>query len=225
MAIAELASHVPQLTLITQNVDDLHERAGSREVIHLHGSLHRPRCFACAREPAEPLPAPDEPEAGRRLEPPRCRHCGGRLRPGVVWFGESLPGDALRAAFAAAQACDLLLSVGTSGVVYPAAEVPHLARAAGATLVHVNPQGEAPQSAHEHLLALPAGQACRSWFARLSAADRRANRPKAVSAQPFRTEVVQPPRAAGGDSHPGQARAGPPAGAAAVPRHSWHATR
>jgi len=138
MAIAELAGHVPQLTLITQNVDDLHERAGSREVIHLHGSLHRPRCFACAREPAEPLPAPDEPEAGRRLEPPRCRHCGGRLRPGVVWFGESLPGDALRAAFAAARACDLLLSVGTSGVVYPAAEVPHLARAAGATLVQVN---------------------------------------------------------------------------------------
>ncbi len=65
----------------------------------------------------------------------------------------------MRAAFAAAQACDLLLSVGTSGVVYPAAEVPHLARAAGATLVHVNPQGEAPRSAHEHLLALPAGQA------------------------------------------------------------------
>jgi len=159
VAIAELAGHVPQLTLITQNVDDLHERAGSREVIHLHGSLHRPRCFACAREPDEPLPTPDEPEAGRRLEPPRCRHCGARLRPGVVWFGESLPGDALRATFAAAQACDLLLSVGTSGVVYPAAEVPHLARAAGATLVHVNPQGEAPQSAHEHLLALPAGQA------------------------------------------------------------------
>ena len=157
MAIAELAGHVPQLTLITQNVDDLHERAGSREVIHLHGSLHRPRCFACAREPAEPLPAPDEPEAGRRLEPPRCRHCGGRLRPGVVWFGETC--RAMRCAPpAAARACDLLLSVGTSGVVYPAAEVPHLARAAGATLVHINPKGEAPRSAHEHLLALPAGQ-------------------------------------------------------------------
>ena len=158
-AIAELARHVPQLTLLTQNVDDLHERAGSREVIHLHGSLHRPRCFDCAREPAEPLPVPDEPEGGRRLEPPRCIHCGGPLRPGVVWFGESLPDDALHPAFAAAQDCDLLLSVGTSGMVYPAAEVPHRARDAGATVVHINPQGDAPQGRREHLLALPAGQA------------------------------------------------------------------
>jgi len=86
-AIAELARHLPQLTLITQNVDDLHERAGSREVIHLHGSLHRPRCFDCAREPAEPLPVPDEPEGGRRLEPPRC---------GRAWSGS-------------ARACQMLL--------------------------------------------------------------------------------------------------------------------
>ncbi len=128
-------------------------------MIHLHGSLHRPRCFDCAREPAEPLPVPDEPEGGRRLEPPRCTHCGGSLRPGVVWFGESLPDDALRAAFAAAQDCDLLLSVGTSGMVYPAAEVPHRARDAGATVVHINPLGDAPQGRREHLLALPAGQA------------------------------------------------------------------
>ena len=159
LAIADLARHVPQLTLITQNVDDLHERAGSEDVIHLHGSLHRPRCFACAREPAEPLPAADEPEGGRRLEPPRCSHCGGRLRPGVVWFGESLPVAALNAAFQAAGECDLLLSVGTSGVVYPAAEVPHRARDAGAAVVHINPQGEAPGSNREHLLALPAGKA------------------------------------------------------------------
>lgn len=159
LAIAELARHVPQLTLITQNVDDLHERAGSEDVIHLHGSLHRPRCFACAREPAEPLSTPDEPEGGRRLEPPRCSHCGGRLRPGVVWFGESLPVAALNAAFQAAGECDLLLSVGTSGVVYPAAEVPHRARDAGATVVHINPQGEATGSIREHLLALPAGKA------------------------------------------------------------------
>ncbi len=159
LAIAELARHVPQLTLITQNVDDLHERAGSQDVIHLHGSLHRPRCFACAREPAEPLPAADEPEGGRRLEPPQCSHCGGRLRPGVVWFGESLPVAALHAAFKAAGECDLLLSVGTSGVVYPAAEVPHRARDAGATVVHINPQGEATGSIREHLLALPASKA------------------------------------------------------------------
>lgn len=159
LAIAEMARQVPQLTLITQNVDDLHERAGSQGVIHLHGSLHQPRCFACARVPADPLPAADEPEGGRRLEPPRCAHCGGRLRPGVVWFGENLPVAALNAAFLAAGECDLLLSVGTSGVVYPAAEVPHRALEAGAAVVHINPQGEATSGVREHLLALPAGQA------------------------------------------------------------------
>ncbi|MBK3867505.1 NAD-dependent protein deacylase [Pseudomonas stutzeri] len=158
LAIAELARHVPRLTLITQNVDDLHERAGSREVIHLHGSLHAPRCFACSRPAAAPLPAANEPDAGRRVEPPRCGHCGGRLRPGVVWFGENLPVAALNAAFQAAGECDLLLAVGTSGVVYPAADVPRVARDAGATVIHINPQGEPPLSEREHLLALPAGE-------------------------------------------------------------------
>lgn len=139
-AIAELARHVPNLTLITQNVDDLHERAGSTEVLHLHGSLHQPRCFECGKAPEQPQGMPTEPESGRRLQPPHCLTCGGLLRPGVVWFGESLPANALSAAFAAAQQCDLLLSVGTSGVVYPAAEVPKQAWQAGAVVVHVNPQ-------------------------------------------------------------------------------------
>lgn len=93
-AIAKLAGLVPQLTVITQNVDDLHERAGSADPVRLHGSLRRPRCFACNR-PHEFSPGiPEEPEGGRRLEPPRCGHCGGRIRPGVVWFGEELPRDA-----------------------------------------------------------------------------------------------------------------------------------
>jgi len=157
-AIAELARHVPRLTLVTQNVDDLHERAGNTDVIHLHGSLHRPRCLRCGREPDEPLAMPAEPDAGRRLEPPRCMHCAGQLRPGVVWFGEQLPGEALDKAFAAAQACDLLLSVGTSGVVYPAAQVPELAWDAGAVVVHVNPQGQADHREREYNLAGPAGE-------------------------------------------------------------------
>lgn len=139
-ALASLAEHTPQMTLITQNVDDLHERAGSRDVIHLHGSLLHPRCFACAREPQSRLPVPNEPEQGRELEPPRCEHCGGRLRPGVVWFGESLPEAALSRAFSAAQEADLLLVVGTSGVVYPAAELPTIARSVGARVIHINPQ-------------------------------------------------------------------------------------
>lgn len=157
-AIAELARHVPRLTLITQNVDDLHERAGSPDVIHLHGSLHTPRCFRCGKAPATSLGTPDEPEGGRRLEPPRCSACEGPLRPGVVWFGESLPVDALNAAYEAARDCDVLLSVGTSGVVYPAAEVPELAWRAGATVVHVNPQPQASHREREFALVGPAGE-------------------------------------------------------------------
>ena len=158
MAIAELARHVPRLTLVTQNVDDLHERAGSTDVNHLHGSLHQPRCFNCGERPDTSPTMPDEPEGGRRLEPPRCAACGGQLRPGVVWFGESLPTEALNTAFAAAQSCDLLISVGTSGMVYPAAEVPGLAWRAGAVVVHVNPQPQTDHSEREFALAGPAGE-------------------------------------------------------------------
>lgn len=158
LAIAELARHVPQLTLVTQNVDDLHERAGSAVVIHLHGSLHQPRCFDCQR-PLDGLAAePQEPAEGRRIEPPRCPHCGGTVRPGVVWFGEELPAQALQQAFAAAQACDLLLSIGTSGVVYPAAQVPQLALGSGAVVAHINQQAFAVSGPREHCLVGPAGE-------------------------------------------------------------------
>lgn len=157
-AIAELARKVPRMTLISQNVDDLHERAGSTDVIHLHGSLHAPRCFNCGKSPDVPLGMPDEPEGGRRLQPPRCSACDGLLRPGVVWFGESLPIGALNAAFEAAENCDLLISVGTSGMVYPAAEVPVLAWRAGATVVHVNPQPQANRHEREYALKGFAGE-------------------------------------------------------------------
>jgi NAD-dependent deacetylase len=135
-AIAKMASLVPLLTLITQNVDDLHERAGS-DPIRLHGSLFAPRCFDCGEGhgvlPASPIVA-DEP-----LEPPACARCAGKIRPGVVWFGEALPGEALDAAFDAARSCDVLFSVGTSSVVYPAAEIPVIAARSGAAVVQVNP--------------------------------------------------------------------------------------
>lgn len=139
LAIAELARHVPKLTVVTQNVDDQHERAGSTEVLHLHGNLQAPRCFACARPYALPAGIPEEPENGRRLSPPSCQHCGGYIRPGVVWFGESLPAEALAQAFAAAEACDVLFTIGTSGLVQPAARIPALAKLAGAKVVQVNP--------------------------------------------------------------------------------------
>ena len=158
LAIAELAKRVPKLTLVTQNVDDLHERAGIAGALHLHGSLHQPRCSRCASPFSMPSEPPLEPAEGRRLAPPRCKQCGGLVRPGVVWFGESLPVDALEAAFAAAADCDLLLSVGTSGVVYPAAQVPEIALQAGAAVVHVNPQPQALGGQHEWLLAGAAGE-------------------------------------------------------------------
>ncbi|WP_394559374.1 NAD-dependent deacylase [Aquipseudomonas alcaligenes] len=156
-AIAELARRVPRLTLVTQNVDDLHERAGSIEVIHLHGSLQAPRCFVCAAPYAGLSNELDEPEEGRRLAPPRCEHCAGPMRPGVVWFGESLPQAALQQAFDAAAQCDLLLSIGTSGQVYPAAQVPQIAVQAGATVVHINPQSQACSAAREYALQGAAG--------------------------------------------------------------------
>ncbi|WP_110946612.1 SIR2 family NAD-dependent protein deacylase [Pseudomonas bohemica] len=138
LAIARLADVGRENTVITQNIDDLHERAGSQGVVHLHGSLLTPKCFACHR-PAEltqeQLATPAE---GALIEPPRCARCNGRLRPGVVWFGEDLPAGAWKAATQAARSCDVMLSIGTSGVVMPAARLPDLALAAGATIIHVN---------------------------------------------------------------------------------------
>lgn len=90
IAVAELAKRVERLTLITQNVDDLHERSGNTDVVHLHGSLYSPRCFACDRPYTIPDVIPDEPVGGRRLTPPHCKHCKGPIRLGVVWFGEIL---------------------------------------------------------------------------------------------------------------------------------------
>ncbi|OWP47420.1 NAD-dependent deacylase [Pseudomonas nitroreducens] len=157
LAIAALASKVPRLTLVTQNVDDLHERAGSQDVTHLHGQLERLRCFHCQREPDAPLPVPDEPATGRRVQPPACAHCGGPLRPGVVWFGESLPMDALTHAFQAAEQCDLLISIGTSGVVYPAAEIPEIAWHLRATVLHINPAPGPLHGERDFALASAAG--------------------------------------------------------------------
>ncbi len=142
LAIAELARRVPMLTVVTQNVDDLLERAGCCDVLHLHGSLSSPRCFACTRPytlSADPL---DEPPGGRRIEPPRCQRCNGKVRPGVVWFGESLPDDVWRKALSAAKDCDVLLSIGTSGLVQPAAEIPRIALRHGAQVLHINVQPE-----------------------------------------------------------------------------------
>ncbi|GIJ28545.1 NAD-dependent protein deacylase 1 [Micromonospora qiuiae] len=138
-AVAAIEARAPHAVLITQNVDDLHERAGSVAPLHLHGSLFAPRCSACAH----PTPVVDdttpEPAEGRRIPPPACLRCAAPVRPGVVWFGEALPPETLEAAVEAAANCDLLLTVGTSGLVYPAAEIPQVAARCGATVIQINP--------------------------------------------------------------------------------------
>ena len=123
--------------LITQNVDDLLERAGAQDVVHLHGSLMAPRCDTCGRACTLPVPLAQPPL--RELDPPACAHCAGHIRPGVVWFGESLPEAALTAARQAIEAADLLVIVGTSSVVYPAAGLVDLA-GPGCLLLEINPE-------------------------------------------------------------------------------------
>lgn len=129
-ALAALEGHVPELTLITQNVDGLHRRAGSSDPIELHGNLTRARC---SREGTIYASW----DAGVE-EPPPCPACGAHLRPDVVWFGERLPEAALARAWAAASACDLFLSIGTSGLVEPAASLPRLAHSRGAIVAVIN---------------------------------------------------------------------------------------
>ncbi|MCS6886638.1 NAD-dependent deacylase [Chloroflexus sp.] len=128
-ALAELAQRVPQLTLITQNIDGLHQRAGSPDVIELHGSLHRARCMADGS--VHTTWDYDE-------ELPLCPDCGALLRPDVVWFGEMLPRVALETAWAAALDCDVFMSIGTSGVVEPAASLPRVALGRDATVLILN---------------------------------------------------------------------------------------
>lgn len=128
-AIVELSSRVPQLVVVTQNVDGLHLRAGSRDVIELHGHLRTARCDACGAEVAWASAPPD----------PRCAGCRGMLRPNVVMFEEMLSATDLARARSAAEGCDVLISAGTSNVVWPAKELPMIARSAGASLIIVNP--------------------------------------------------------------------------------------
>ncbi len=122
--------------VITQNIDDLHERAGSRHVAHLHGSLFEFRCSRCGTQYLGELDEMPEPTAS--LHPPLCE-CGGHIRPGVVWFGEPLPDEPWQEAVEAVACADIVVVVGTSGIVYPAAGLPAAALAQGIPVVEVNP--------------------------------------------------------------------------------------
>jgi NAD-dependent deacetylase len=132
LALVEMEQHFPRFDLITQNVDGLHHRAGSLQVIELHGNITRTKCFNENTIVSEWL------ETGE--VPPRCPNCGGCLRPDVVWFEEPLPESELAKATQATTGCDVFLSIGTSTAVYPAAALPSEALRAGAIVVEINPQ-------------------------------------------------------------------------------------
>lgn len=156
-ALAALEGRFPEMQIITQNVDDLHERAGSRNVIRLHGNIGANKCSAgCQGEPT--LVDVTRFDWDRAAGPPPCPHCGQPVRPDVVWFGEMLPPAALAAAKTAAANCDLMLVVGTSGVVIPAADMPAVAKRAGAKIIEFNPVESAITPLADLWLPAPSGE-------------------------------------------------------------------
>ena len=138
-ALVRMETAFENVLVVTQNVDGFHRRSGSRDVVELHGSLESFRCFDNGHpfdsEGLKGLEVRDDGE----VDPPRCSECGSKIRPGVVWFGEMLPQHAVEQAWAAVADCDALLVVGTSAVVYPAAELPSIALRRGCPVIDVNP--------------------------------------------------------------------------------------
>lgn len=167
LALAGMERLVPQLVVVTQNIDGLHARAGSTDVVELHGSIRRFRCLSGRHRAHDVTGAPPEAItvfytrdqlADLPGRPPRCPHCGELIRPDVVWFGELLDEMVLGRAFDLARACDAMLVVGTSGVVQPAASLPILARQAQAFLVDVNPEPDEIAALADVFLQGPGGE-------------------------------------------------------------------
>ena len=128
IAIAEFQKYVPKVTVITQNIDNLHKRAGSKKIFELHGNIERNYCVKCKTF---------YNDIELKMEIPKCK-CGGLIRPDVVWFGEYLPEDQFNGAEIAASECDLFFVVGTSAVVYPAASLIYTAKHSGAFITEIN---------------------------------------------------------------------------------------
>lgn len=151
LTLARWQDRFSDYCLATQNVDGLHQAAGSRNVLELHGGLWRVRCTGCGRRREErTVPLPELP--------PSCPACGGMERPDIVWFGEMLPSEVLAAAAEAAGKAEVFVVVGTSAVVYPAAGLVEIAAGAGATVVEVNPEASALAHLAHIVLRGPAGE-------------------------------------------------------------------
>jgi len=150
-AIARMDRLFPSVVVVTQNVDGLHARAGSGDILELHGTLTAARCHRCHRRMEMERAWEEHSES-----PPECE-CGGLYRPAVVWFGEMLPQEALGRAFREAEECELFLSVGTAAEVFPAAGLIDVAYRAGAPVIEVNPEATAFSQLASLTLRQPAG--------------------------------------------------------------------
>ncbi len=151
IAIAEMKNLFPKFTLITQNVDRLHQRAGSDNVIELHGNIVENYCVSCNTPFLENIDFENK-------ELPKCKKCGGLIRPNVVWFGEMLPYDALQDANSVAETADFFFSIGTSAEVYPAANLPIIAKNHGAYVVEINPNATSISGYMNQTFNYPAGE-------------------------------------------------------------------
>jgi NAD-dependent deacetylase len=156
LAIAELEKHHPGVTVVTQNIDGMHQRAGSGNVIELHGSLWRLRC---------PVHGTFE-DIGEKYSTYVCKKCGNWLRPDIIWFGDMLNQNVISAALAAIEKCGLFISIGTSGVVWPAAGFPEIAKEKGAFCIEINPEASGMSHMYDETIRSAAGKALPGLFSK-----------------------------------------------------------
>jgi NAD-dependent deacetylase len=150
-ALAELEEWFDNFVLVTQNVDGLHRAAGSQDILELHGNINRNKCVDCSQ------PFPEENE----IDPdsiPVCSHCGGSIRPDVVWFGEMLNAEVISRAFRESSRADIFFSIGTSAIVHPAASLPIEAKRANATLIEINVEETPLSFSVDYRVAEPSGE-------------------------------------------------------------------
>jgi len=152
--IAELERRLPQLRVVTQNIDGMHQRAGSMNVIELHGSLWRLRC---------PTHGISE-DIGENYRSYKCEHCNCWLRPDIIWFGDMLDQDVINDAHLVIARCDLFISIGTSGVVWPAAGFPKIAKGGGARCIEINPEPNDMSYLYDENIRQSAGLALPNLF-------------------------------------------------------------
>jgi NAD-dependent deacetylase len=158
MFLTEIEKQISDFTLITQNVDGLHAAAGSRTIIKLHGSIWRMRCTSCGNRW-------DDRNVPLAKSPPLCPRCGEIARPDVVWFGETLDADILDRAFEKAQRAHVILVIGTSGIVYPAAELPRVGKMNGAKLFEINTEATPISSIADQVYRSKATIGIQDWWA------------------------------------------------------------